>query len=160
MSMIDFFEHQGPNGVHRCLVFDVMGPTIACVLEDLAIKALIASEPKRKFPIWIAKSILRQTLLGIDFLHQNGVVHGDLQEGNLLFPVKNLGSVSEDELSQNNEISEPVQRIDGSTDLWAPRHLTLDRPLTDYLDMSPGFRTKISDLGGGMTPEIVITIFS
>lgn len=147
MSMIDFFEHKGPNGVHSCLIFDVMGPSTAGALEDLP---NIAADGGWKYPIWMAKSILWQTLLGINFLHKSGIVHGDLQQGNFLFPVKDLGSISEDELSQNNEISEPVQRIDGSADLWAPRYLALNRPLTDYLDISPEFSVKISDLGGGM----------
>lgn len=159
MSMIDFFEHKGPNGVHRCLVLDVMGPSTAGALEDLPSSVVTASDGRRKYPVWMAKSILCQTLLGIDFSHENGIVHGDLQQGNILFPVKDLGSISEDELSQNNEISEPVQRIDGNTDLWAPGYLALNRPLTDYLDISPEFSVKISDLGGGMLSEILITIF-
>lgn len=149
MSMIDFFERKGPNEVHRCLVFDVMGLSTADVLEDFPNSVLNASG---KYPIWMAKSILWQTLLGIEFLHNNGIVHGDIQGGNLLFPVKDLGSVSEDELSQNNEISEPVQRIDGREDLWASKYLTLNRHLADYMDISSGFSVKILDLGGGMDP--------
>lgn len=41
----------------------------------------------------MVKRILHHTLLGIEFLHANGVAHGDLQQGNLLFPVNDLNTM-------------------------------------------------------------------
>jgi serine/threonine protein kinase len=38
----------------------------------------------------VVKWILYQTLLGIDFLHRNGVGHGDPSQSNLLFSVRDL----------------------------------------------------------------------
>ncbi|QKX57758.1 uncharacterized protein TRUGW13939_04878 [Talaromyces rugulosus] len=148
MNMLDFFEHKGPNGVHRCLVFELMGPSVASASEDLLDDVVDASSEQQRFPIWMVKRILHHTLLGIEFLHANGIAHGDLQQGNLLFPVKDLSTVGEEELSRNDEISEPVRRLDGRTDLWAPKYLALDQPLSQYIDASPGFNIKISDLGG------------
>jgi serine/threonine protein kinase len=147
MNLLDFFEHKGPNGVHRCLVFKVMGPSVADAPEDLPDDV---SNEQGSFPIWMVKRILHHTLLGIEFLHANGIAHGDLQQGNLLFPVKDLNAVDERELSRNDQISEPVRRLDGRTDLWAPRYLALDQPLSQYIDAGPEFNIKISDLGGGM----------
>ena len=43
----------------------------------------------------MAKSMLRQTLHGLVYMHSNGVGHGDLQPGNLLFPIKDLRTVDE-----------------------------------------------------------------
>lgn len=114
-----------------------------------------ASNNQQAFPIWMVKRILYHTLLGIEFLHSNGVAHGDLQRGNLLFPVKDLDIVGEEELSRNDQVSEPVRRLDGRTDLWAPKYLAIDQPLSQYIDVNPGFNLKISDLGGGMFPLIL-----
>jgi serine/threonine protein kinase len=159
MNMLDFFEHKGPNGVHRCLVFELMGPSVASASEDLLNDVLDASSEQQRFPIWMVKRILHHTLLGIEFLHANGIAHGDLQQANLLFPVKDLSTVGEEELSRNDEISEPVRRLDGRTDLWAPKYLALDQPLSQYIDASPGLNIKISDLGGGMFPIILYLKF-
>jgi serine/threonine protein kinase len=116
MTLLDSFEHQGPNGLHRCLAFDVMGPSTSTMFENLPPKLrTLLSEPgepvigndlhrdadkRGRYPLWMAKSILRQTLLGIDFLHKNGISHGDLQPGNILFSVKDLSSLHEGQLAQ------------------------------------------------------------
>ncbi|KAL2835280.1 kinase-like domain-containing protein [Aspergillus cavernicola] len=92
MTMVDSFEHKNPNGVHRCLAFDVMGPSRAGALKESPKGVTNPSSERTQFPIWMVKSILYQTLLGIDFLHRSGVAHGDLQQGNLLFSVKDLNA--------------------------------------------------------------------
>ncbi len=118
-TLLDSFKHQGPNGLHRCLAFDVMGPSTSTMFENLPPKLrTLLSEPgepfmgndlhrdadqRGRYPLWMAKSILRQTLLGIDFLHENGIAHGDLQPGNILFSVKDLSSVHEGQLAQVDE---------------------------------------------------------
>ena len=30
---LDHFDHDGPNGRHQCLVFELLGPTVATVIE-------------------------------------------------------------------------------------------------------------------------------
>ncbi|KAL1962324.1 hypothetical protein VTN77DRAFT_9815 [Rasamsonia byssochlamydoides] len=153
VELLDSFEHQGPNGTHLCLVFEVMGPSVATIADRLPANILLSGTGQQSsFPMWMAKSILRQVLLGIDFLHLNNIAHGDLQPGNLLFSVRDLSSATEEELSQiqkENTLSEPVRKLDGKVDLWAPRYLALNQPLTDYVDFGPKFVIKISDIGGG-----------
>ncbi|KAI9812793.1 MAG: hypothetical protein M1826_002759, partial [Phylliscum demangeonii] len=109
----------------------------------------------------MAKVIVRQLLLALDFLHQNNVVHADVQPGNILFSV-DLDSVPEEHLRQdyqskddplferlygNNVRSKPVKRRDGKLDQWAPSHLLYDRPLTSYVRLTPKPTVKLSDLG-------------
>ncbi|KAL5338626.1 kinase-like domain-containing protein [Aspergillus crustosus] len=147
VTLEDFFEHKGPNGTHRCLIFDVMGPSVAGALENPS-EALRKLSSNRKFPVWMIKSILYQTLLGISFLHDTGIGHGDLQQGNLLFSVRDLETVGEEELARDNKVSEPVKRKDGRVDLWAPRYLALNQPLDQYINIDPDFIVKLSDLGG------------
>ncbi|KAL3462353.1 kinase-like domain-containing protein [Aspergillus heterothallicus] len=161
MTLADIFEHTGPNGVHRCIVFGIMGPSVAAALQDPSEALARITKGGKTFPIWMAKLILYQTLLGIDFLHHSGVAHGDLQQGNLLFSVKDLESVSEVELARDDQISEPVRRKDERTDHWAPKYLALSQPLDEYIYIDPGFQIKISDLGGAFfltnPPSEVVT---
>ena len=108
--LLDSFEHHGPNGIHRCLVFDVMGPTSAIMFSMLSTslkgKCGDASKPdeegRGRYPLWMAKSILRQTLLGLAYLYQHGIAHSDLQPGNILFSVKDLSSLSEDDVAHGD----------------------------------------------------------
>ncbi|KAJ6558424.1 kinase-like domain-containing protein [Mycena vulgaris] len=73
MQILDNFEHEGPNGVHQCIVAEVLGPSLAEDTEDLY--------PSEIFPADIAT---RFAALGVKFLHNRGVVHADLHLGNLL----------------------------------------------------------------------------
>lgn len=170
MNVLDSFHHDGPNGSHLCLIFEAMGPSAAQMVENLPPELggfqgskSPASHPIMRFPVWMAKSILRQTLLSVNFLHQCSIAHGDLQPGNILFSVKDLNTVEEGSLVQEHMnfpvgeprpmqivergITEPVRRIDGKTDRWAPRYLALSQSLLRYVDLSPEFVVKLSDFG-------------
>lgn len=152
IGLLDTFKHQGPNGEHECLVFEVMGPSAASMLDCLPTDLLSSTALETRYPTWMAKSILRQTLLGIDFLHQAGIIHGDLQPGNLLFPIKELTQIDESLLIQQRDsksVSEPVRRLDGKVDRWAPRYLALSQPLYKLAYLEKDFAIKISDMGGG-----------
>ncbi|GLB04290.1 hypothetical protein AtubIFM57258_010007 [Aspergillus tubingensis] len=85
----------------------------------------------------MAKSILKQSLEALAFLHRNGIAHGDFQPGNVLFTLKDLNSTPEEVLRQEENveaesISPPVQRLDGKQDKWAPRYLCVAQPLSPY----------------------------
>ncbi|KAL3487088.1 kinase-like domain-containing protein [Aspergillus germanicus] len=149
LTPADTFEHKGPNGAHRCFVFEIMGPSLATALEEPSeeLEKLCDTSVRyhERYPIWMVESILYQTLLGIDFLHQKGTGHGDLSQSNLLFPVKDFTSVEERQLTRDDKVSDPVRRKDGLTDRWAPKYLALSQPLDEYIDVPPGFNIKISD---------------
>lgn len=165
ITLRDVFEHSGPNGIHRCLVFDLMGPNAETMAEHLPLsitRDASRGPVDRSYPLWMAKSMLRQVLEGIDFMHQNGIAHGDVQPGNVLFALTNLPS-AEDEgrLMQNMTttdpanhvpevgISEPIRSLDRQADRWAPKYLAINQPLDNYVDLyPPRFLVKLSDLGG------------
>ncbi|CVL11854.1 related to dis1-suppressing protein kinase dsk1 [Fusarium proliferatum] len=120
-QLLTDFEHKGPNGIHKCLVFEPMGPSV--------------------------------NSMGLEFLHKNGVAHGDFQPGNILFSVQSIDSLDETSLHQEENvqaksISPPVERLDGKQDKWAPRYLCLAQPLAPYASVSENFRVKLSDMGG------------
>lgn len=34
VSVLDSFTHQGPNGTHLCIVFELLGPSVSKVVND------------------------------------------------------------------------------------------------------------------------------
>lgn len=145
ITLLDHFDHLGPNGTHHCLVFEAMGADAAAIVEGYRYPG-----PGSRYmpPYWMAKSFLRQVLLGLDFLHSRGIAHADLQWGNILFQATGLDSVSEDELFQKDGLKGPNRRHDGRNDPVAPKYLAETRSLEDYADLTHGLTVKISDLGG------------
>jgi non-specific serine/threonine protein kinase len=77
----DYFELQGPNGKHLCLVTEPMGPSIATLLNAPFDDFDPLKPPTRRFSSLRNKRILKRILSGLKFLHGNNVVHGDLQLG-------------------------------------------------------------------------------
>ncbi|CAG8946696.1 unnamed protein product [Penicillium salamii] len=151
--LLDEFEIRGPNGVHKCLVFEPMGPSVNTMVEELPQFNPRRREMKIRYPLRMAKSILKQSLLALAFLHKNGIAHGDFQPGNILFTLDSIDSTPEDSLLQKEDvqsqsISPPVQRQDGKQDKWAPRYLCVAQPLVPFTCYSEGFKVKLSDMGG------------
>ncbi|KAL3477219.1 kinase-like domain-containing protein [Aspergillus californicus] len=156
-SLLDVFTHDGPNGSHLCLVHEVLGPGAADIPESIS-SLIPGSRRGRRYSLSAAKAILYQTLLYVDFLQQNYIVHADLHPGNLLFSISDLNHVDEKNLAQDEsdgDVCEPLRRIDGLVDLWAPKFLIIQQPLTDYIDTTD-LKIKVSDLGGGIFPFYVL----
>lgn len=154
LKLQEFFQHVGPNGAHTCLVYEPMGGTVASMLEKLYPRRRRGERPR--YPKWMAKRILKHTLLGLAYLHSNNIVHGDLQHGNLLFAPRNLEHVDEADLRQDvEETTYPLVRLDGKQDKWAPSYLALDQPLDQYANLGDTMSVKISDLGAGKLSKLV-----
>ncbi|KAL5345312.1 hypothetical protein ACLOAV_009682 [Pseudogymnoascus australis] len=152
-KLLDEFEHQGPNGVHKCLIFEPMGPSVNTMVEELPQFKPRYADMNVRYPPQMAKSILKQSLQGLAFLHKNGIAHGDFQPGNMLFTLRDLNSEGEEALRQeeneeSESISPPVERLDGKQDIWAPRYLCIAQPLTPFTYYGEGFTIKLSDMGG------------
>lgn len=63
---LDEFHVKGPHGTHQCLIFPALGMTLAQLRDLFEDKALEKT---------LLQKFLCMVLLGLDFLHQAGVVH-------------------------------------------------------------------------------------
>ena len=68
MRMLDHFDVDGPNGTHRCLVLELLGPSIPDVRETRFRDG--------RLPGHVAKAVAKQALLGLDILHDQEIAHG------------------------------------------------------------------------------------
>jgi serine/threonine-protein kinase SRPK3 len=67
LPLLDQFEHEGPNGQHVCFVFDVLGHHL---------DFLTAKYKYGRLPLKAVRTLARQLLLGLDFLHKEcGIIH-------------------------------------------------------------------------------------
>ena len=132
-----------------------MGPSVNNMVEELPQFKPRKFGMKIRYPPQMAKSILKQSLQALAFLHENGIAHGDFQPGNMLFVLdKSIDLKPEDALRQEENvqaesISPPVQRLDGKPDKWAPRYLCVAQSLAPFTHYGEGFKIKLSDMGGG-----------
>eukprot|EP01028_Stygiella_incarcerata_P010380 TRINITY_DN5355_c0_g1_i1.p1 TRINITY_DN5355_c0_g1~~TRINITY_DN5355_c0_g1_i1.p1 ORF type:complete len:626 (-),score=169.51 TRINITY_DN5355_c0_g1_i1:62-1888(-) len=76
LPLLDHFEIHGKNGAHLVMVFPVMG-------VDLL--GLIRGSDYRGLPLPIVRHIVRQILIGLDYLHSKlNMIHTDLKLENVL----------------------------------------------------------------------------
>lgn len=69
IQLLDSFKHEGPNGVHQCLVFELLGPSVEHVIDDY-------SETDDQLEPEIILRISRQLMVAVRFLHNSGMCHG------------------------------------------------------------------------------------
>lgn len=78
IQLLDSFEHEGPNGVHQCLVFELLGPSVKHVINDY-------SEVRDKLEPEIILRISRQLMIAVGFLNSSGICHGGMLSSSYIF---------------------------------------------------------------------------
>ncbi|OBZ79831.1 Serine/threonine-protein kinase SRPK [Grifola frondosa] len=82
LSLIDHFKENSPHGEHLCLVTEVLGSTLAQCQQLVH---------ESQFPIVVVKTITRQLLMALDFLHSDcGIVHTDIKSDNIQFVCRDV----------------------------------------------------------------------
>lgn len=85
VSLLDSFNHKGPNGTHVCMVFEVLGENLLGLIKSYNYKGI---------PPVLVKQIIKQVLLGLDYLHREcGVIHTDLKPENVLIEIGDVEEV-------------------------------------------------------------------
>ncbi len=76
VQLTDHFDHSGPNGKHKCMVFEMLGENLLEVIKKFNYKGI---------PLPIVRHMAKEICLGLDFLHRHcEIIHTDLKPENLV----------------------------------------------------------------------------
>lgn len=173
VKLLDNFMHSGPHGRHVVMVFEVLGKNILDLIEKYYLG----------LPIPVVKSIAKQILLGLDFLHTTcKIIHTDLKPENILLveplpsptqsnenaPLHHNTPSNSDSLLNTTTISEqketPIdQTTENSNNNGSNESTTVENPPksakdeTDPPNPTENTNTDSSLPNNTETPEIKIT---
>lgn len=78
------FWHSGPNGRHKCMVFETMGENLLALVKYWDYKGV---------PVNIVRRLARHTLIGLEYIHSKGVIHTDIKLENVLIQRHDLADL-------------------------------------------------------------------
>ncbi|KAI1425415.1 kinase-like domain-containing protein [Xylaria sp. FL1777] len=150
VQLLDSFSITGPNGKHQCLVLELLGPSIPELIDSHL--------RDDRLPGQAARSIARQVLMGVDFLAQLDIGHGDIHARNIVLAIPHVNSLNEREFMDTLGPPEIglVKRNDGSTpEIHVPSYIVRPTPFhaEEVLQRLQAPVVKIIDFGESFLPS-------
>ncbi|KAG0645023.1 Serine threonine-kinase SRPK [Hyphodiscus hymeniophilus] len=97
-SVLDSFEIAGPNGNHKCMLYQPLGMSFTEFLRLL---------PQNRFAKDLVQKSIQLLLIALDYLHCCHVVHTDISPNNVLQKIEDDSTLSQIE---QGELARPIAR--------------------------------------------------
>jgi len=110
--LLDHFYRDGLNGRSLFLVLERLGPNMHFVIYEGLIDW--------RLDLSLSRQISRQLILAVDYLHDRGIVHGDIHVGNVLFCISDTLQLESDSIEPN--AYEVTKHNGGPIDQGVPTH--------------------------------------
>ncbi|KAL1582020.1 hypothetical protein WHR41_09422 [Cladosporium halotolerans] len=145
-QMLDSFTFEGPNGVHQCLILELLGASMSSMFEKYETNRL---------PSGLAWDVARQVVQATSYMHDMGIVHGDLHPGNiaLLNPAILGKSAEEIVASMDAPATADVRASDGERlTNHLPQYLVLPSAIPQPKSLTD-CKVKVIDLGSAFLSD-------
>ncbi|KAK0104963.1 hypothetical protein ONS95_005224 [Cadophora gregata] len=96
--VLDSFEIAGPNGNHKCILYQPLGMSFTEFLRLL---------PEHRFPKELAQKSIQLILIALDYLHQCDIFHTDISPNNVLQGIEDDSIFAE---MEQGELEQPIAR--------------------------------------------------
>ncbi|KAI0526212.1 kinase-like protein [Xylaria bambusicola] len=156
-SLLDVFDLRGPNGHHKCLVMPPAMMSIGDAKE---------ASYSRLFQPNVARSIISQLALAVGFMHEKGIVHGDIHMGNVFFRLPlDVNNLTPEEIYQKYgepELEQVVREDRNPVGDGVPSHLVVPIWMgksSEDMEMSEA-EVLLSDFGESFMPASVDRFYS
>ncbi|PYH68300.1 kinase-like protein [Aspergillus vadensis CBS 113365] len=106
-TISEIINIQGPNGKHTCLLTRPARTSLSDAKNG---------SWNSLFQLEVSRAIVAQLIIAVQYIHSQGIVHGDLHRGNILLRLsRDFDELSTDMLYEiyGEPVLEPVNRLDG-----------------------------------------------
>jgi serine/threonine protein kinase len=149
----------GPNGVHDVYLFKDVGSSLSCVPKDHLLRGTLKNETVYRYPLQVAKSIVKQVLEGLKEVHILGIVHNDLKIANILVVAETVPELDVGEVATDRQ--DRIHLTNASiTEGGRPRQISHASNFVEdaAIDVTMDSTFKIIDISEGKTCTFMVPV--